>query len=187
MLISWFILSTFGYLFYKLSKEKPRNNEKIHFYTSCVLLNPIVQEKSDQDMNQWKKNKKRSNLQILVCPVKNYRSSNLFDKNLSLWRQITVWQDVARATKCRHGGNEVPEPMFSKIICRHSDKCRHGEKCLAKQDKAVWGKWMMTWQKPTGKESWCRHADKNPAWQESKILQKYKSLSSHFRNIIMIS
>ena len=25
----------------------------------------------------------------------------------------------------------------------------------------------------------------NPAWRESKILQKYKSLSSHFMNIII--
>jgi len=119
-----------------------------------------VQEKSDQDMNQWKKNKKRSNLQILVCnchscqaqhflPDENYRSSDLFDQNLSLWGQNSTWQDVARATKCRHGGNEVSEAMFFKIICRHG-----GDKCPAWREKAVWGKWMMTWQKPTGKESW---------------------------------
>jgi len=61
----------------------------------------------------------------------NYRSSDLFDQNLSLWRQNPAWQDVARATKCHHGGNEVLEPMFSKIICRH------GDKCPAWQEKAV--------------------------------------------------
>jgi len=189
VLISWFILRTFGYLFYKLSKKKPRNNEKIHFYTPCVLLNPIVQEKSDQD-SMKKKTKRGATCKFWSTTVmprqtqhflsdKNYRSSDLFDQNMSLWWQNPVWQDVARATKCRHGRNEVLEPMFSKIICRH------GEKCPAWQGNAVWGKWMMTWQKPTSKESWCRHSDKNPAWQESKFLQQYKSLSSHFRNIII--
>jgi len=149
-----------------------------------------MQEKSDQDMNQWKKNKRRSTLQILVCnchsyqaqhflPGENFRSSDLFDQNLSVRRQNPAWQDVARATKCRPGRNEVLEPIFSKIICLH------GNKCPAWWEKAVWGKWMMTWQKPTGKESWCRHSEKNPAWQESKTLQKYKNLSSHFRNIII--
>ena len=83
-------------------------------------------------------------------PGDDYRSSGLFDQNLSLWWQNPAWQDIARATNCGHGGNEVPEPMFSKIIC-----C-HGDKCSAWREKAVWGKWMMTWQKPTGKESSCR-------------------------------
>jgi len=64
-----------------------------------------------------------------------------------LTKTCPAWQDVARATNCGHGGNEVPEPMFSKIIRRH------GDKCPAWREKVVWGKWMMTWQKPTGKES----------------------------------
>ena len=87
-------------------------------------------------------------------PGENYRSSDLFDQNLSLWRQNPAWQDVARATNRGHGGNEVPEPMFSKIICRL------GDKCPTLREKAVWGKWTMTWQKPTGKESSCHSSDK---------------------------
>jgi len=42
----------FWLLCLQVIQGKSRNNEKIHFYTPGVLLNPIVQEKSDQDMNQ---------------------------------------------------------------------------------------------------------------------------------------
>jgi len=107
-------------------------------------------------------------------PGDNYKSSDLFDQNLSLWRENPAWQDVARATNCRHGGNEVPEPMFSKIICRH------GDKCPAWREKVVWGKWMMTWQKPTGKESSCRPSN--------KILPGGKALFSRsIKAILLIS
>jgi len=102
VLISWFILSTFGYLFYKLSKEKSRNNEKIHFYTPGVLLNPIVQEKSDQDMNRWKKSKNKSNLQ-------NFGLQLSFLPSTTYSALATITGPLACLTKtCRYGDKILP-------------------------------------------------------------------------------
>jgi len=117
VLISWFILSTFDYLFYKLSNEKSRNNEKIHFNIPCVLLNPIVQEKSDQDMNQWKKNKKRSNLQILV-----------YNCHASLGTTFPAWQEL-----------QVLWPVWPKSVAMATTSCL--ARCRPSNKMLPWREW----------------------------------------------
>ena len=112
MLNSWCILSIFYYLFHKLFEEKPWKSKKMSHYAFYVLLNSIVQENSDQDMNQWKKKTKRGAKGFVARATKfclaRYRPSN----------------------KCRHGGNGETESMFLAIKVHQSDKCRHCENFL---------------------------------------------------------
>jgi len=84
----------------------------MHNYAFYVLLNATVQEKSDQDMNQWKKNKKRSNLQILVCSC-HASPGTTFPAWRELQVLLPVWpKPVAMATNILPG-KMSPEQQMS--------------------------------------------------------------------------
>jgi len=77
---------------------------KIHFYTPCVLLNPIVQEKSDQGMNQWKKNKEEQHANF------GLQLSCLARHNISCLARITGPLTCLTKT-CRYGDKIQPDKM----------------------------------------------------------------------------
>jgi len=143
VLVLWFILSTFCYLLYKLFKEKPRNREKIHFYSPCVLPNSIVQEKNKQDKNQRRKIKKKSKAQLAIAGMELHRPY-YFEDERSPWWECPAWRI-----------------------------------------KAVWSKWMMTWQKPTGKESSSRHGEIVLPDEKAIFCRRVKVHFPHFRHYLI--
>jgi len=80
------------------------------------------------------------------------------------------------SNKCRHGGNEETESMFLAIKVRQSDERQMSPRreFSAWWDKAVWNKWKMTWQKPTGKERSCLPSDKILPGEKAKFCKSIK-------------
>jgi len=166
VLNSWCILSTIDYLFHKLFEEKLWKSKKMPYYAFYILLNPIMQEKCDQDMNQWKKHKKEKKKKRDVARATNVALAGMEEHRACFWE----WK-FARATHVTMAGRAVLEPMFLKT------RVRHGENRPALRDMAVWSKWMMTWQKPTGKERSCHHSDNFLLGEETEFCKSIKAHS----------
>jgi len=105
VLNSWCTLSTFDYLFHKLFEEKLWKSKKMPYYAFYILLNSIMQEKSDQDMNQWKKHNKGEKNEMSpeqqMSPWRERRNrEHVFGKESSPERHMSPWREEEFQNPC---------------------------------------------------------------------------------------